>query len=98
MLLPCSDENITLLKDGNFGLYPLVQNSSHSFTDPRWFDLMPVQSIAAHTEPLAVLGGTLSKSKISILAFALQVNKSPLRQLYVKVYMTHEHSYGDSSM
>jgi hypothetical protein len=70
-----SDESITLLRDGNFGFYPLVQNSSHAYIEPRWFDLVPVQSIAAHTEPLATLGSTHSKSKITVLAIALQVKR-----------------------
>ena len=62
-----------MLLDGNCTLYPLLRNSSQTFTDPRWFELVPVQSIAAHTESLATIGGPTCRNKITIVAVALQV-------------------------
>ena len=62
-----------MLQDGNCTLYPLLRNSSQTFTDPRWFELVPVQSIAAHTESLATIGGPTCRNKITIVAVALQV-------------------------
>lgn len=62
------------MRDGNQCLFPLIHNSTQAFVDPRWIDLVPLQSVAAHTESLAMLGGGgNSKSKITIVAVALQV-------------------------
>lgn len=68
-----SDLSVTLLRDGNSALYPLLRNSTNAFVDPRWFDLVPVQSIGAYTESLTIPGSNHSKSRVTILAIALQV-------------------------
>lgn len=69
-----SESSITIMRDGNNCLFPLMRNATHTLADPRWTDLVPLQSIAAHTESLAMLGGNSSKSKITIIALALQVH------------------------
>lgn len=63
-----------MLQDGNCTLYPLLRNSTQTFTDPRWFELVPVQSVAAYTESLATIGGPACRNKITIVAVALQVS------------------------
>lgn len=71
-----SDGGITLLRDGSSTLYPLLRNSTQTFTDPRWFDLVPVQSLAAHSESLATVGEPSTKSKLTVVAVALHVSIS----------------------
>jgi len=68
-----SDGGVTMLQDGNNTLYPLVRNSTQTFTDPRWFELLPVQSIAARSESLATVNGPTTKHKVSVVALAFKV-------------------------
>ena len=74
-IFDCSDGGITLLQDGNNTLYPLVRNSTQTFTDPQWFELAPIQSLAAHSESLATVGEPSSKSKLTMVAVALRVRE-----------------------
>lgn len=61
-----------ILRDGNGAIYPVAKDCLDGIRDPLWFDMAPLCSLNMAIQSLPS-AGTLSKSRLAIIALALEV-------------------------